>query len=86
MRKERNETNRERPPDAPNERNRMYIDRNVVVRCFAIMAVIWGLLGGWKMLGERWPELNKVSKDQITIIVALVILYGRRTIVEGGKP
>lgn len=48
---------------------------NTVVRCVAWMALAWGVIGGWSILGEWWPQLNRLTKDQVTIIVALVLLW-----------
>lgn len=53
-------------------------DFNGAVRRVAWIAVVWGIIGGWGILGEWWPQFNAVTKDQITILTALVILYGRR--------
>jgi hypothetical protein len=49
-----------------------------VVRCVAWIALAWGITGGWQILGQWWPQLNTVTKDQITIIIALAVLWGRR--------
>jgi len=45
-----------------------------VVRCLLLAALVWGIIGGWEILGHWWPQLNRLTKDQVTIIVALVLL------------
>ena len=48
------------------------------IRFVAWAAVAWGLIGGWQILGEWWPNLNVVTKDQLTIIIASMIICGWR--------
>lgn len=48
-----------------------------VVRCVAWIALAWGIIGGWEILGEWWPQFNRLTKDQVTIIMALAVILGQ---------
>lgn len=49
-----------------------------MVRCAAWMSLAWGMVGGWEILAEWWPQLNRVTKDQVTVIVALAVICGQK--------
>lgn len=48
-----------------------------VVLCVAWGALLWGIIGGWEILGQWWPKLNTITKDQVTIIVASIAILWR---------
>lgn len=62
---------RESEPAKPGSQKR-------VVRCVAWIAVWWGIIGGWSILGKWWPDCNTLSKDQVTILVAFAILICKK--------
>ena len=48
------------------------------VQRIAIGALVWGLIGGWSILGQWWPSCNTLDKDQVTILFALAILLSKK--------
>lgn len=40
----------------------------------AIILILWGLLGGWAMLGQWDPKCNTLTKDQATIAFGLLLV------------
>ena len=48
---------------------------NKLKKAFAVACLVWGLFGGWAMLGVKWPQLNVVTKDSVFILFALAVLY-----------
>lgn len=51
---------------------------SAAVRCVAWIALAWGVIGGWSIVGGWWPQLNKLTKDQVTIIAAIALLWSCR--------
>lgn len=49
-----------------------------IVRCVAWILLVWGVIGGWSILGEWWPRLNVLTKDQLTIVVGLMLALDSR--------
>lgn len=39
----------------------------------AIILIIWGILGGWAMLGQWDPNFNRLTKDQATIAFGFLL-------------
>lgn len=50
----------------------------LVLECLACIAMLWGLAGGWAIIGEKWPSLNTLTKDDVTLLVGLVLYCGLR--------
>jgi hypothetical protein len=50
-----------------------------LVRRLAWVCFAWGVIGGWSIIGEWWPMLNQISKDQVMILFAASILMRSKT-------
>jgi hypothetical protein len=49
-----------------------------LVRGAVWIALLWGIIGGFEILGHWWPRLNTITKDQVTFMFALAVLAAEK--------